>query len=78
MTYFVSVSSDDEGTYSCLASNLASQTEERLQVIVSQEDYTGLPSYPEDNRGGRHPAPADKNYSIAVAEGRHCGQLGQY
>ena len=55
------VSSDDEGTYSCVASNLAGQAEERLQVIVSQDDYSGLPSYPEDNRGGRPPGPAGQN-----------------
>ena len=52
------VSSDDEGTYSCLASNLAGQVEERLQVIVTQDQYAAPPSYPEDNRGGRPPSPS--------------------
>ena len=49
-----SVRMEDEGTYACVASNLAGQVEERLQVIVTDEDYAlPPPSYPEDNRGGR-------------------------
>ena len=55
-----SVRMEDEGTYACVASNLAGQVEERLQVIVTDEDYAlspaspaSPPSYPEDNRGGR-------------------------
>ena len=35
---------EDEGTYSCLASNEAGQTEERLQVMVTdREEYVQMP-----------------------------------
>ena len=52
------VTKQDEGTYSCLATNIAGEREERVQVIVN-EDFDGGYSpgmdIPEDPRGGRNP-----------------------
>ena len=52
------VTKQDEGTYSCLATNIAGEREERVQVIVT-EDFDGGYSpgmdIPEDPRGGRNP-----------------------
>merc|ERR1719447_603897 len=42
---------EDEGTYSCLASNEAGQTEERLQVMVTdREEYVQMPGQQEPPR----------------------------
>jgi len=49
------VSKDDEGTYSCIATNEAGEMEERLQVLVTDDDYSQAPYIPEDPRGGQYP-----------------------
>ena len=63
---------EDEGTYACVASNLAGQVEERLQVIVTDDDYAlpppsppSPPSDPEDNRGGQ---PGENNYGAVLGQ----------
>jgi len=56
------VTKQDEGTYACLATNVAGEMEERLQVIVSDDEeyvqqgggYQGG-RYPSENQGGRYP-----------------------
>ena len=53
------LSKEDEGTYACVARNAAGETEERVQIIVLEEDeYFPYPDeggrYP-DNSGGRYP-----------------------
>ena len=40
-----SLSKDDEGTYSCLASSSAGQVEERLQVMVTDTAERASPNY---------------------------------
>ena len=52
------VTKQDEGTYSCLATNIAGEREERVQVIVDEDYDAGyLPGMdtPEDNGGGQYP-----------------------
>ena len=49
---FNRVSKNDEGTYACVANNIAGETEERVQVIVTEDDYSGAENIPEDPRGG--------------------------
>jgi len=54
-TYQISsISKADEGTYACMAVNAAGETEEWLQVIVSDDEEYGQggPRYP----GGRYPS----------------------
>ena len=46
------VSKEDEGTYACVAENIAGETEERVQVIVTEDDYTGVEEVREDPRSG--------------------------
>ena len=64
---------EDEGTYSCLAMNVAGQVEERLQVMVSdnqelhtpQDRYTEAripPSQPRDGYRAPSPAPPRDDY----------------
>ena len=50
-----SVSKEDEGTYSCVATNIAGEMEERVQVIVTEDDYNPGVNIPEDPRGGQYP-----------------------
>ena len=44
-----SLTKEDEGTYACIASNLAGQTEERVQIIVFEED--DYYNYPDQSEG---------------------------
>jgi len=58
-----SVTKQDEGTYACTATNAAGETEEWLQVIVSDDDeyeqggggYEGV-RFPNENQGNRYPS----------------------
>ena len=60
------VTKDDEGTYSCIATNTAGEREERIQVIVNEDLDAGYRpglDIPEDPRGGQNgglrPGPGD-------------------
>ena len=55
---FASLTKEDEGTYSCVALNAAGQMEDRLQVIVEEnEEYLQQGSYPQDRQS---PQPAHR------------------
>ena len=83
-----SLSKEDEGTYACVARNLAGETEERVQIIVLEEDefypypdQSGGP-YPDQNDGrypdqsvGRYPDPSEGRYPDP-SEGRYPDQSG--
>jgi len=56
-----SITKQDEGTYACVATNAAGETEEWLQVIVSDDDEYGQGGggyqggrYPSENQGDRY------------------------
>ena len=62
-----SVRTDDEGTYACVASNLAGQVEERLQVIVTDDDYAVSPSPSSPpSPPSRPPRPGENNYPVVL------------
>ena len=79
---------EDEGTYACVAKNIAGETEERVQIIVLEEDE--FYSYPDqsggqypgqnggrypDQSGGRYPDPNGGRYPDKN-EGRYPDQNG--
>ena len=62
-----SVRTEDEGTYACVASNLAGQVEERLQVIVTDDDYAVPPSPPSPPSPSFPSSPAgENNYPVVL------------
>ena len=55
---------EDEGTYSCLAENVAGRVEERLQVIVTDDDYAVPPSPPSPSFPSS--PPGEKTYPVVL------------
>ena len=64
---------EDEGTYACVARNIAGETEERVQIIVLEEDE--FYSYP-DQSGGQYPGQNGGRYPDQSG-GRYPDQNGE-
>ena len=72
-----SLTKEDEGTYACVASNVAGQSEERVQIIVMEpEEYFAYPQNGGGGGGQEYPTGAENNNRYpGGGSGRYPGQV---